>query len=161
MLSKRNFTLEAAPFLNRRIELQRIVLSGAELSMERPSGNTPQWDTQAWSTPVVEQGFTVRRIPETVLVSKSVLHLAGAGRDVVVRLPRLLLKPAVDDLEFHLESDWNGQPFGIAGKVFAWEELLGAKSVKIDVLARLGANAFQNRWHRRRSGVYGWIESEG
>lgn len=137
------FHVKGSALFNRRIELQRIVLSGAELSMERPSGNTPQWDTQAWSTPVVEQGFMVRRIPETVLVSKSVLHLAGAGRDVVVRLPRLLLKPAVDDLEFHLESDWNGQPFGIAGKVFAWEDLLGAKPVKIDVLARLGATHFK------------------
>lgn len=133
------FHLKSCALFNRRLELQRIVVSGAKLTTDRPTGEAPLWDHHAWRTPVVAEGFTVHRVPQTILVSNSTVHLVGKGRNVDVRLPRLLVEPAVDDLDFHLESDWNGQPFGIAGKIFAWGDLLEAKPVKIDVLARLGA----------------------
>jgi len=137
------FHLKSSALINRRIELQRIVLSGAKLTTDRPSQDGPQWDPQVWRVPVVEEGFTVHLVPQTILVSNSMVHLVGERRDVTVRLPRFVVEPAADDLDFHLESDWNGQPFGIVGKVFAWKELLAAKPVKIDVLARLGATQFK------------------
>ena len=71
------------------------------------------------------------------------MRLVGEGRDIQFRLPRLLVEPIADDLDIHLESDWKGQPFGIAGKIFAWKDLLEAKPVRIDVLARLNATHFK------------------
>ena len=42
------FHLKSGALFNRRIELQRVVVSGANLTTHRPNGEASLWDHQAW-----------------------------------------------------------------------------------------------------------------